>query len=214
RRHRVDPVHGRRISAGLAGHPPAPGAARLRPHDPGSRTGRRPRLAPDLPRLRRGPGRGGAARGLGRREPRRDEGAGAGRAGSAIRGGSHPRGRHLSAVAHARPRQHRARLPDGQLGLADRFMESPATRHHEWVFWGLALVLWGMASASAGTRPYALAVVGARLPADFGRDFVASSTRLANGTVYDPREDLARWHHALLGLTEGGIASPFYAHTP
>jgi hypothetical protein len=32
--------------------------------------------------------------------------------------------------------------------------------------------------------------------------------QLANGRVYDPAPDLARQQHALLGLTEGGIAGP------
>ena len=93
-------------------------------------------------------------------------------------------------------------------------MESPGTRHRGPLFWILALALWGAAAASAGRLPLLFAEVGARLPADFGRDFVAASVRLAHGRVYDPAPDLARQQHALLELTEGGIASPFYAHTP
>ena len=56
----------------------------------------------------------------GRHEPRRDEGARAGRARPAVRGGAHARGRDVPPLAHARPRQHRARLPDGQLRRPDR----------------------------------------------------------------------------------------------
>jgi uncharacterized membrane protein len=93
-------------------------------------------------------------------------------------------------------------------------MGTPATRRRGLLFWILALTLWGAAAASAGRLPYLFAEVGARLPADFGRDFVAASVQLANGRVYDPAPDLARQQHALLGLTEGGIAGPFYAHTP
>src|SRR5262245_49757665 len=93
-------------------------------------------------------------------------------------------------------------------------MESPGTRHRGLRFWVLALTLWGAAAASAGRFPFLLAEVGARLPADLGRDFVAASVRLAHGRVYDPAPDLARQQHALLQLTEGGVAGPFYAHTP
>jgi hypothetical protein len=90
----------------------------------------------------------------------------------------------------------------------------PDARRRSALFWILALALWGLAAGSAGVWPYALAGVGARLPADFGRDFVAASVALDGGRVYDPAPDLARRHHALLGLAEGGIAGPFYAHTP
>jgi hypothetical protein len=82
------------------------------------------------------------------------------------------------------------------------------------VFWLLAVALWGIASGSDGIRPYELAVFGSRRPADFGRDFVAASVRLADGAVYAPAVSLAYRHHALLGVREGGTAGPFYAHTP
>jgi hypothetical protein len=93
-------------------------------------------------------------------------------------------------------------------------MEDPARRRPALLFWIAALVVWGLAAGSAGLYPYALAAFGAGLPADFGRDFIAASVRLDHGRVYDPAPDLARQQHALLGLREGGIAGPFYAHTP
>ena len=93
-------------------------------------------------------------------------------------------------------------------------MERPGTRRRGLWFWLPALALWAAAAASAGRLPDLLAEAGARLPADFGRDFVAASVRLANGRAYDSAPDLARQQHALLGLTGGGVAGPFYAHTP
>jgi hypothetical protein len=93
-------------------------------------------------------------------------------------------------------------------------MERLGIRHRGLLFWLLTLALWAAAATSAGRLPYLFANAGARLPADFGRDFVAASVRLAHGRVYDPAPDLARQQHALLGLTEGGVAGPFYAHTP
>jgi hypothetical protein len=93
-------------------------------------------------------------------------------------------------------------------------MEGRARRRRTLIFWIPALVLWGLAAGSAGLYPYALAAFGAGLPADFGRDFVAASARLAHGRVYDSAPDLARQQHALLGMRDGGVAGPFYAHTP
>ena len=87
-------------------------------------------------------------------------------------------------------------------------------RYRGLLFWLLTLALWAAAATSAGRLPYLYAKAGARLPADFGRDFVAASARLADGRVYDAAPGLARQQHALLGLTEGGVAGPFYAHTP
>jgi Glycosyltransferase family 87 len=98
--------------------------------------------------------------------------------------------------------------------MALRDPGGPLARHRVALLWALALALWASAAASAGARPYALAAVGAQRPADFGRDFVAAEAWLADGRVYEPAPDLARRHHAVLGVTRGGVAGPFYAHTP
>ncbi len=90
----------------------------------------------------------------------------------------------------------------------------PGSRRRPLLFWVVALAVWGLAAGSAGTLPYRFARVGGPLPADFARDFIVASVRPVSGAVYDPAPELARWHLALLGLTEGPTGGPFYAHPP
>jgi hypothetical protein len=96
-------------------------------------------------------------------------------------------------VATATPHPSASGVTAGQprTGAALGKAGGPLARHRVALLGVLALALWGLAAASAGIRPYALAVVGAQLPADFGRDFVAAEARLADGRVYEPAPDLA-----------------------
>ena len=50
-------------------------------------------------------------------------------------------------------------------------------RHRGLLFWLRTFALWA-AATSAGRLPYLYAKAGARLPANFGRDFVAASVPL------------------------------------